>query len=134
MLLVDNDQAHPLERREHRRARADHDVHLPAPDPLPLVVAFPVGETAVQDRDLRAECLAEERGGGRGQGDLRHQHQHPPARVANRSGEPDIELGLAAPGHAVHQRDPKHLFVGETTQPIERQRLFAGQPPAWLAG
>ena len=134
VLLVDDDQTHACERREHRRARADHDVHVSPPDPLPSVVALAVGEAAVQDRDLPAEGLAEQGGGRRSQRDLRHEHQHLPARVANGGGEPDEKLGFAASGHAVEERHAKLLLVGQTTQPIQRRGLLSRQPPAGLDG
>ena len=40
MLLVDDDQAEVLDRREHRRARADGDPRLAGPQAAPLVVAL----------------------------------------------------------------------------------------------
>ena len=40
MLLVDDDQPEPVERREDRAARPDADPRLPRPQPRPLVVAF----------------------------------------------------------------------------------------------
>ena len=49
-----------LERREHRRARADDDVDVAAADALPLVVALAVREAAVLDGDAVAERLAED--------------------------------------------------------------------------
>ena len=52
-----------------------------------------------------AERLAEQRGDGRGQGDLRHEHQHAPSGRADRGREPQVDLGLAAAGDAVQQRD-----------------------------
>ena len=50
VLLVDDDQAEPVERREDRRTGADDDLDVAAPDPLPLIVALAVGEAAVLDR------------------------------------------------------------------------------------
>ena len=85
MLLVDDDQAEPLERREDRRPRADDDVDVAAADALPLIVALAVGQAAVLDRDAVAERLAEQRGDGRRQRDLRHQHQHASVRAAGRA-------------------------------------------------
>ena len=61
MLLVHDDEADVRERREHRRARADHDVDLAAADALPLVVPLSVGQAAVQNRDLAGERLTEKR-------------------------------------------------------------------------
>ena len=42
MLLVDDNQAHLLERREDCRARADDDVDVATADALPLVVTLAV--------------------------------------------------------------------------------------------
>ena len=50
MLLVHDDQAEPVERREHRRSRADNQVHGALPHAVPLIVALAVGETAVLNR------------------------------------------------------------------------------------
>ena len=74
MLLVDDDQAEPVERREHRRARADDDVDLAAAHAVPLVVPLAVGEAAVLDGDAVAEAGPHAAGHRRRQGDLGHQH------------------------------------------------------------
>ena len=129
MLLVDDDQADLLERREHGRARADDDVDVAAADPLPLVVALAVGEAAVLDGDALAERLAEQGGGGRGQGDLRHEHQRAPSGCADRGREPDVDLGLAAAGHAVQQRDAELAGRGQGEEAVEGGGLLAGQLP-----
>jgi len=60
VLFVDDNQADALERGEHRRARADHDVDVGAADALPLIVALAVREAAVLDRHAVAERLTEE--------------------------------------------------------------------------
>ena len=60
VLLVDDDQADALERREHGRARAHDDVDVAAADALPLVVALAVGEAAVLDGDAIAERVAKQ--------------------------------------------------------------------------
>src|SRR5207302_1511775 len=59
VLLVDDDQAGLREGREEGAARADHHVRLPAAEALPLVVAFAIGESAVQDRDPLAQSRAD---------------------------------------------------------------------------
>ena len=84
MLLVHDDQPERLERREDRRARADDDVDVAAPDALPLIVALAVREPAVLNRDAVAERAAERgRDCGR-QRDLRHQQQHAAAAARGR--------------------------------------------------
>ena len=62
MLLVDNDDADARQRREHRRSRADDDIHITTTDAVPLIVAFTVRETAVLNSDAIAERAAKERG------------------------------------------------------------------------
>ena len=76
MLLVDDDDADARQRREHRRSRADDDVHVAAADAVPLIVALAVRERAVLNRDAIAERAAEERGHRRRQRDLRDHQQH----------------------------------------------------------
>ena len=76
MFLVYDDQARILQRREDRRARADHHVDLAAADAMPLIVALAVRQPAVLDRDGGAKPRAEERRHLRRQRNLRHEHQH----------------------------------------------------------
>ena len=107
------------ERREDRRARADDDVHFAAPDAVPLVVAFAVGEPAVLDRHARAEARAEHRRDRGRQRDLRHQHQHAAARRAHRLGQAQIDLGLAAAGDAMQQRDAERAGSASVAQSLD---------------
>ena len=104
MLLVDDDQADPFERREHRRARADDDIDVAAADALPLIVTLAIREPAMLDRHALAERLPEHRGDHRRQRDLRHEHEHAAARLAHGRRQPQVKLGLPAPCHAVEQR------------------------------
>ena len=112
------------ERREHRRARADHDVDVAAADAVPLIVALAVRQAAVLDRDRRAEPRAEQRRHLRRERDLRDQHQHAAAAGADRIRQPQVHLGLAAAGHAVEQRDVERPGGGE------RQQLDPSPPAA----
>ena len=75
MLLVDDDEAEAVERGEHRGARADHQIHVAAPDTMPLIVAFAVRERAVLNGDAITERTAKDRGDRRRQRDFRDQHQ-----------------------------------------------------------
>ena len=128
MLFVDDDQADVLERREHRRARADDDVHVAAADALPLIVPLAVREAAVLDGDAVAEALAEERRDDRRERDLRHEHEHAPARVADARREPQVDLGLAAAGDAVQQRHLELPARRRSAQSrVERGVLLARQ-------
>jgi hypothetical protein len=127
VLLVNDDQSHLLERREHRRAGADDDIDVAAADALPLVVALAVGETAVLDRDALAERLAEEGGGGRGQGDFGDEHQRPSTGGAHGGRQADVDLRLAAAGDAVQQRDAELAGRGQREKAVERGGLLSGQ-------
>ncbi len=107
VFLVDDDQPRVLQRREHRRPRADHHVDVAAPDAMPLIVALAVRQPAVLDGHGGAKPRAEQRRHLRRQRDLRHEHQHTAAALADHIGEAEVDLGLAAAGHAVHQRHVK---------------------------
>ena len=61
VLLVEHDQAEPLDRREDRRARADADARGTAAQPAPLVVALARRQLGVQDGDGVAEAVGEAR-------------------------------------------------------------------------
>ena len=114
MLLVDDDEAEPLERREHRRARADDDVDVAAADALPLVVPLAVGQAAVLNGDAVAERLrgrATATAGVSAISGTSISTRRP--RVADGGGQPQVDLGLAAAGHAVQQRDAKRARVGQ---------------------
>ena len=74
-----------------------------------------------------AECAPEGRGDCRGEGDLRHQQQHAPALRVDALGQPQVDLGLAAPGHAVQHDRVKSAGAGQRREPIEGGRLFVGE-------
>ena len=74
VLLVEDDEAEPLDRREDGRARADADARRAAAQARPLVVALAGGELGVQDRDGVAEAVGEAADDLRRQADLRHEH------------------------------------------------------------
>ena len=127
MLLVDDDQADAFERREHRRTRADDDVDVAAANALPLIVPLAVREAAVLDRHALSERVPEYRRDHRRQRDLRHEHQHAPARLANGRRQPQVQLRLPAPCHAVQQGDLKSARLGHGTQASERGGLLGSQ-------
>ena len=101
VLFVHDDQSEIRQRREDRAARADDDVDIAAADALPLIVALAVGEPAVLDRHPLAERGAEDRRRLRRQRDLGNHEQHALARLAHRARQAQVDLGLAAAGHAV---------------------------------
>ena len=52
LLLIQNDQAQTLQRGKHRRAGAHHHAGLSPPNPLPLVIALPRPQRAVEHSHL----------------------------------------------------------------------------------
>ena len=74
LLLVNDEHAEVFHRREHRRARADHDARAAGSDFFEAVVPLPGGERGMQHRDLVAELRGELPEHLRGQPDLGHEH------------------------------------------------------------
>ena len=104
VLLVDDQHRQPRHRREQRRARADGQPQLAAPQRAPGVVALAIAQPAVQHRDALAEARPKARHELRRERDLRHQHQR--AAVAARARcchDLQVDLGLAGAGDAVQQ-------------------------------
>ena len=103
VLFVDHDQSGVGQRGEYRRAGADHHARFAAPGRGPYACALAVGQARVQRVHGYAQARAEAGQGLRGQADLRHQHQRlAPARQAVGDGL-QVDLGLAAAGHAFEQ-------------------------------
>ncbi len=104
VFLVDDDKPEVGERREHRRARADHDAHLAARHGGVGEQPLPRREPGVQYRDLLAgEAPLDARHGLAGQADLGHEEQDRAAGVQRRLRRLEVDLGLAAAGDAVQQ-------------------------------
>ena len=59
MLLVHNDDADIFQRSKDRRAGADDDAGLAAPDAAPFIIAFPIGQPAVENGNAVTEPGAE---------------------------------------------------------------------------
>ena len=74
LLLVDNEHAEVFHRREHRRARADHDARAAGFDLFEAVIPLAYGQGRVHDRDLVPELRGELPQHLRGQPDLGHEH------------------------------------------------------------
>ena len=103
VLLVDDDQPRPWQRREDGRAGADDDLGGAVPRGGPGAQPLALGEPGVQHRHRHREPAAEAVQQLRRQADLRHQHQ---ALLAGIQAFPDaaqVDLGLAAAGDAVEQ-------------------------------
>ncbi len=50
-----------------------------------------------------------------------------PSRITRRGGEPEVDLGLAAAGDAVQQRNFEGAAVSQRPQPIDRRGLLSCQ-------
>ena len=104
MLLVDDDEAEVLHRREDGAADADADAGLAASQPPPLRVALarrraPLWSTATSS-PKRARKRPDEL---RGERDLGHEHERALAGGARARDRPEVDLGLARAGDAVEQ-------------------------------
>ena len=122
VLLVHDDQAEALNGREDRRARADDDVDLRAADAMPLIVALAVGQAAVLDGHAIAEQRPERSGDGRRERDFRHEDDDAPAGSRHFARQPEIQLRLAAAGHAVEQGRRERSGLRQAREPVERRR------------
>ena len=91
----------PTARNSPSGAGAARDRDLSTAQLLPLTEAFVGSQSAVQNRKPIPEARAQTPEDLVGQGDLRNQHQGLPARLQTLGDRPKVDLGLAAPGHAV---------------------------------
>jgi hypothetical protein len=103
VLLVEDDQAEVLDRREDGAARTDGDPGLVRPEPAPFVVALTLGQRGVQQRDRVPEARLKARHRLRRERDLGHEHDHAFAPLQARLRRAQVHLGLAGAGHAVQQ-------------------------------
>ncbi len=102
VLLVQDDQAQVRRWGEDRAAGPDHHRRPARGDPLPVPMPLGVAQMAVQDRHL-AETQTKPLDRLRREADLRHQDNRLPP-VADHFGDRlNIDLGLAAAGHAVDE-------------------------------
>ena len=120
MLLVDDDEAEPRDRREDRRACADDDRRLAGRDALALVAPLGVGQRGVEDRDAIAEARTEAADRLRRERDLGHEHDDAAAALERRGGGLEVHLGLAAPGRPV-QQDVAAVAVERGDDPLDRR-------------
>ena len=103
MLLVDDDQPELAHRREDGGPRADGDPRLAGPQAPPLVVALPLPQRRVQQRDGVAEAGLEAADRLGRERDLGHQHDHALPALQRRTRRPQVHLGLARARDAVQQ-------------------------------
>ena len=107
VLLVDHHEPQVRLGGEQRAARADHHVVFAAPDAPPLVEALAGSEAAVEHSDAPREPGREALDGLVGEGDLRHERDGPLAEAAALLHRVEVDLGLAAAGHALEQEGPR---------------------------
>ena len=105
MLLVDHDQAEVLERREHGRARADADARLAAR----AAAATRRSARRGVSRECRTATVSPKRSAKRADGlrrqrDLGHEHDRRAAALERGAHGAQVDLRLAAAGHAVQQQ------------------------------
>ena len=117
LLLVQDDESQIAQGSKNRRAGADHHPRLPGSGPLPLVIALPRPQRAVEDRYRIPEVggkVVQELGR---QCDLRHQHQGALPPFQTLLDEPDIDLGLSAARHTVEEGSGRSPGPGQFVQP-----------------
>ena len=127
MLLVHDQEAKTGEWSEHRRTRADNQIHRSLPDPVPLIVTFTVGETAMLDRHTIAEHRADLPDHLWRQCDLGDQYQHAPPRLDRVRRQPQIQLGLSAAGDSMQQCGVELTLVEQNVEIDERRVLLRSQ-------
>ena len=106
MLLVDDREREPRQRRVHGEARADDERRVAGRRRLPVVEPLAAGKAAVQ----RGDAHAGKRGGEpscelRREVDLGHEQEHLSAARDRASRGGGVDVGLAASGHALQKRD-----------------------------
>jgi hypothetical protein len=104
VLLVHDDERQTRQRREHRQARAQHDVGPARLGQQPVVGALHFRHGAMQrHQGFAGEAAADAAFQLRCQVDLRHQHQRLAALLQGRFHQTQVHLGFAATGDAVQQ-------------------------------
>ncbi len=131
MLLVDDDELELWQRREHRRARAHHDIERPAARELPVATALADAQVGMEHAHAPAEAGAKRRHHLGPERDLGHQHQRLPARLARRVRGAQVDLGLAARGDAVEQQRGE-AAARDGRLDLERRTTLFGREPVRL--
>jgi len=103
VLLVDDDQAGILHRREQGRTGTDDDVRLAIAGGEPGIESFTIVDVGVQQRDPGVEALFEAGERLWPQVDLGDQHQRLLAGFQYSMNQLQVDLGLAAAGHPRQQ-------------------------------
>ena len=103
VFLVNYHEADILERSKHRRASADRDASVAAANSTPFIKTFALAKIRVENCDLCTENASQTPRENRRQCDLRNQHQRAAAFVESPLHRSNVNLSLAATGHAVEQ-------------------------------
>ncbi len=123
LLLVDDDQAEPVHRREDRRAGADDDPRLAGDDPRTFVAALGVGERRVQDRDPVAEAGPHAADRLRCERDLRNENDGAEAALEDGGAGLEVDLRLPRAGRAPEQEGAP-AAVDRADDPRDRRLLL----------
>ncbi len=127
VLLVDDHEAEPPDRRKHGRARSDDDVGLAATDPCVRGGAHAVGQPRVQHRDAGPEARSDAPRRLGGERDLRHQHDGGEPPVERRGDRVQVDLGLPRPRHPVHEQSAPLARAEGHVDTRDRGRLLVGR-------
>ena len=123
-LLVDDDYAEVLHRRENRAAGPYHDMRPAGLYARVLVRALPQGKAAVEYRHVVPEKPTELPHHLRGQRYLRDQHYRGLSLLHGFVDEPYEHGGLAASGHSTEQCAPGSVVVHQLQQTAENLLLL----------
>ena len=107
MLFVHHDESRSGERREHRRARADHDVGAAVGGLQPTLQPLLVGQSRMEGDDPGLKSPRKAGNRLRSERNLGHQHKHLPASGEHVGDELQVNLGLAAARHPLEQTAAK---------------------------
>ena len=103
VLFVDDDQREIGYRGEDRRARSHHHSRIATLDAMPLLGAFAIGESRVQDGNFIAEDLMQVGRDGRSQANFRDEQDGGAAGFEHSAHGRQIHGSLARTGDAVQQ-------------------------------
>ncbi|WIG61566.1 MAG: hypothetical protein OJF49_004314 [Ktedonobacterales bacterium] len=122
MLLIYDDDAQAVHRREERRPRTDDHIHCPRPDTPPLAQPLGWGQLTMQQRHPPRKAPGKARHSLRSQRNFRHEDdaaQPPRQRCRQRL---QVYLSLAAASDAMQQEDSR-LVWGSISSVAGGQRV-----------
>ena len=133
VLFVQHDQTEIGQRREKRRARADHHIDSARPRPLPAVIALAPGQAAMQKRHSARESFRHATDGLRRQRDLWHKQDGAPANLQGLVDSAQVDFGFAAAGYAM-QQVASRSFVQQRWADMLPNCLLIGREKWWAVG